>query len=381
MIKISGILRCKLFYNKLGNYIFDYMKVFINISVLCFILICISFTSCRKEEIELIEAPSDEVLVANSSIANLMQKISSNDGSNDNIIDKSNCFNIKFPLNVTANGEQINVKSKDEYKIIEYIFDDDDDDTDILDITYPITITLEDFTEVTINSFSELNSYSNNCNGENEIDDDIECLDFQYPIIASTFNKNNEIINTNTISTDFELNEFLKNLSNDLLVTINFPIKIMLTDNTLISINNLSELENSINNYKNDCDEDDDYDYNDDDCNDCNIEELTSTLTNCSGWTVDKLDRDNTNYDTNYEGYKFNFSSDGRVGVYWSGVSAYGTWVASGAKNNITITINIPGLPLCNNDWILHEISEYSKTRIDLRVSDSDRLRYNNICN
>ena len=338
-------------------------------------------TSCRKEEMELIEAPSEEALISTSSIADLMQKISSNDGSNDNIIDKSNCFNVKFPLDVTVNSKQINVNSKEDYKVIEYLFDDDDDDIDVLNITYPITIILEDFTEVTINNHTELISHSNKCHGENEIDDDIECIDFQYPITASTFNKTTEIINTDTITADVELNHFLKNLRNDLVVTMNFPINIMLIDNDVVEIYNLIELENIINDHRNDCDEDDDYDYNDDDCNDCNIEELTTKLTNCNGWTVDQLDRGNTNYDNAYEGYTFNFSSDGSLSVYWSIYSAYGTWIASGTKNNIKVTIDIPDLPLCNNEWILHEVSEYSNTRIDLRVSDSDRLRYNNICN
>lgn len=381
MKKISGILKSKLLYNKSEDFICECMKVSINISILYFLFICITFTSCRKEELVLIEAPVEEILTANSSIANLMLKMSINDGSDDNIIDKSNCFNVGFPVEVTANAKKINVKSKEDYKIVEYIFDDDDDDVDVLDITYPITIILEDFSEVTINSFTELNNHSSNCLGENEVDDDIECLDFQYPITASSFNKSNEVITISTISSDVGLNYFLKNLHEDLVVTINFPINVTLSDNSVISINNLLELESTINTYKNDCDEDDDYDHNDDDCDDCDVEELISKLTNCDGWIVDQLDRDSSTYDNVYDGYTFNFLPDGSVSVYWSSVNAYGTWVAYGTKNNITVTINIPDLPLCNNDWILSEMSEYSETRIDLRVSDTDRLRYNNICN
>jgi len=328
----------------------------------------------------LIEAPDNEVLAANSSIVNLMQNMSTNDGSNDNIIDKSNCFNVKFPLNVTANGEKIYVKSENEYKIIEYIFDDNDDDDDVLNITYPIIITLNDYTEVPIHNNFELNNHSNNCLGENEIDNDIECLDFKYPITASIFDKSNEILNTNTFYTDAELNHFLNNLNDDLFVTINFPITIILFDNTTIVLNNLTQLENIINNHKNDCDEDDDYDYNDDDCNECNIEDLTTKLTNCNGWLVDKLDRYNTNYDNAYEGYTFNFTPDGRVVAYWPGASAHGTWIASGSKTKIKVILDIPDLPLFSNEWLLNEMSEYTKTRIDFRLNDTDRLRYINTC-
>lgn len=330
---------------------------------------------------ELIETPADETLIANSSLVTLMKNVSSHDGSIDNIIDKSNCFSIKFPLNVNVNGENILVNSPEAYKIIEFIFDDKDEDVDVLEITYPITIVSEDFSEIIINNDIELNSYSINCNGENEFDDDIECLDFKYPITTSTFNKETEVIKTASITTDYQLNQFLKNINQNLITTVIFPIDVTLSDGTELILTNLSELENSIMNHKDDCDEDDDFDYNDDDCDSCNIEDLTHTLTNCNGWLVDQLDRDNTNYDNVYEGYRFNFTADGRVSVYWGNTSAYGTWVASGVKNNISVTINIPGLPLCNNVWRLHEMSEYTMKRVDFRVDDHDRLRYNNICN
>ncbi|AUP80824.1 hypothetical protein [Flavivirga eckloniae] len=337
--------------------------------------------SCRTEETELIEAPEDEILVANSKIANLMLKTSSNDGSFDNIIDKSNCFNINFPLAVTANNQQINVSSKSDYKIIEYIFDEDDDDTDALDITFPIKISLKDHSVVTVNNYTELSSYSNNCNGENEQDDDIECLDFKYPITASIFNTNNELIDVKTLNSDSSLYELVDNLNVSDFVTINFPITVTLLDGTELNVNNLTELETIIERYNNDCDEDDDYDYNDDDCDDCDREQLTDVLTNCADWTVDKLERDNNDLDNIYDGYTFNFFTDGTLSVYWPSRTVYGTWVANGTGNNITVTINVPDLPYCNNDWILHEISKYTETKVDLRVGGIDRLRYDNGCN
>ncbi len=60
-------------------------------------LVGLSVTSCRTEETEFIQAPDDETLAANSSIAVLMKRTASNDGSNDNIVDRANCFDIKFP--------------------------------------------------------------------------------------------------------------------------------------------------------------------------------------------------------------------------------------------------------------------------------------------
>ncbi|WP_142783558.1 hypothetical protein [Changchengzhania lutea] len=357
------------------------MKILLKRILFFYLATLLVFISCRTEESEIIETPPEDILTSNALVASLMQKTSINDGSNDNIIDYANCFNVKLPITVTVNGEEIPINSEEDFKIIEYIFDDSDDDVDVLTITFPIQIILNDFSEVIINNYTELASYSINCNGENEADDDIECLNFKYPITAFLYNANDEIIDSIQINSDSNLYNFIKDLDTFDLVSINFPITVALLDGTEFIINNLTELENTIKAYEDYCDEDDDYDYNDDDCNNCNTNELIDFLTNCPGWTVDKLERYGNDYDDAYDGYTFNFLNDGTISVSWSSTTVNGTWTAAGTGNNITVTINIPSLPYCNNDWVLHEISDYSKTKIDLRVGDDDRLRYYNNCN
>lgn len=338
-------------------------------------------SSCRTEDMESIQAPPEDTLEANSTLATLMQQTAMNDGSNDNIIDNSNCFNIQLPVTVIVNGIEITVTSEDDYNNIEAIFDEFDDDNDNLTINFPVVIILNDFTEITINNYAELFSYSSNCNGENEYDDDIECLDFQYPITASVFNSNSEVIETITITSDNALYSFIDDIDESDLISLNFPITVIISDDTLITINSLNELENTIELYDDYCDEDDDYDYNDDDCDNCTPTELEAILTNCPNWYVDKLERNGNDYDDLYNGYLFNFFTDNTITVEWSGEYAYGTWTTSGSGNNITITINIPDLPYCNNVWDLHEIQNSSgETKIDLRVGDDDRLRYENNC-
>ncbi|UKM64691.2 hypothetical protein GSB9_01248 [Flavobacteriaceae bacterium GSB9] len=347
---------------------------------ICFLSINVAMMSCREEEMVLIETPEEDQLLYNSAVANLMQRTSMNDGSIDNIIDNANCYNIKRPVTLSANNEEVLVKVEDDLKIIEHIFDDSDDDIDILSLNFPVKIILSDFSEITVNNTNELNSYSNNCNGENEIDDDIECLDFIYPITASSFNSKNEIINTVSLESDKALFNFINNLTSFDLVTLNFPLSLKLLDNTKITVNNLTELESTIKTYQSYCDEDDDFDYNDDDCNNCTPNKLTDILVNCSDWSVDQLERYGYDYDDYYDGYKFNFSSNGTVSADYYGDTNYGTWEANGSGNNITVTINIPSLPYCNNDWRLHEISEYSDSKVDFRVGGDDRLRYKNNC-
>ncbi len=344
------------------------------------LVILLFLTSCRTEKTELIQTSESDAFVVGAYIAELIQRTSSNDGSEDNIIDYANCFNIKLPISTTVNGLNIDINTKEDYKIVEYIFDEDEDDTDIISLHFPITIIQKDFSEVEIDNQIELSDYSKTCNGENESDDDIECLDFQYPITGSIFNSKNEVIDAITLDSDANLFQFINNLDNDDLVALNFPISVILFDNSNLEITSLTELANTIEAYDGGCDEDDDYDYNDDDCDDCNTEDLITKLTGCTNWYVDRLERNHTNYNNIYDGYYFNFSEDGTISVFWNDKSAYGTWIASGETNNIAVTIDIPDLPSCNNSWILSEIAQYNETKIDLRVGNGDRLRYKNNC-
>lgn len=350
--------------------------------ILLLFLTGIIFTSCRTEETELIEAPEDEVLVANSTIASLIQRTTLNDGSKDNIVDKANCFNIKFPYEINVNGQEIILNSETDFATVECVFDLSDDDTDTLDIIFPINIVLTDFSEITITNVTDFNSYNAGCSGENVADNDIECIDFQYPIEASTFNSNSELLETLNLENDYQLYEFIEGIEENDIITLDFPISVTLADNTEMSINNLNELQSIIENVINICDEDDDYDYNEDDCDDCSIIEIENLLTSCTDWNVNTLRRDsNTNYDNIYYNYAFNFFNDGTLSVFLSTSTVYGTWVVSGSGNNTEIVIDIPSLPLCNNNWILREVKNCSdETEIDLRAG-ADRLQYARNCN
>ena len=116
--------------------------------LLLFLPVFLSVLSCRTEEMELIEAPTEEALGANSVIAGLMQRVSINDGSGDNIIDQANCLDIQLPFTVIVNGIEVIVTTEDDLDTIEDIIDEFEDDTDTIVIVFPITVILSDYTEV-----------------------------------------------------------------------------------------------------------------------------------------------------------------------------------------------------------------------------------------
>lgn len=351
---------------------------FIFSSLLAFIFL---FISCRKEEFVYIETPPEDILSPDALVTDFIRRIATNDGSIDNILDSANCFNIKFPVTVAANSVNIELTNENDYALVESVFDEDYTDTNTLNITFPITIIKADFSEEIVNNMTELMAQASVCNGENILDYDIECIDFIYPFSASKFNIANELILTETFINDKELYSFIETIAETDITTINFPINVQFADDSINEIGSLTELQSVITNEQNTCDEDDDYDHDDDDCNDCTPELLEEFLVGCQNWFTDKVRKNNFDYNSIYDGYDFNFSADGTVNVVWGSASASGTWTTSGTANDMFVLINIPGLPYCNNNWKLQEITTNGLTKIDLIINTQDRLRYRNSCN
>ncbi len=340
------------------------------------------FTSCRTEEIEEINTPNNEVIGLNSKISTLIQQTTTNDGSYDNIIDGANCFDVQLPVTVIANGIEVVVNTEEDLDIIEDIFDESSSDTDTLEIQFPITIILEDYSTMVINSQEELNAAAIQCPGENEEDDDIECIDFQYPITAAIYDANNELIDTVTVNNDEELYDLIDEIDEELIIAFNFPITVILSDGTTVVINDLDELEDVIENAEDDCDEDDDNDPNDDDCEDCTVAALEELLIECNPWYVDKLEIDDEDLEDEYDGYLFHFLEEGvLVAEDNSGNETTGTWEATGTGNEIIVSLSITDLSDFNADWNLHEVEEENGGwSVDLRIGDN-RLEFRSNCN
>jgi len=342
------------------------------------LIVLMTFSSCQDEVVDITEPNDQEVLTANSTLANLIQNTSLKDGSFDNIIDNANCISINLPVTIIVNGIEITIDSEDDLAIIETIYDQFSSDVDDIEIVFPITIKLNDFTEVTINDLGELEGFVADCAGENEDDDDIECIDFQYPVSISVFNTAFEVINTVTINSDEELYDFIEDLEGGLLAGINFPVTMIKADGSTIVVNNNDELQAAIEAAKDTCDEDDDNDYDDDDENDIPVDDLNILCSNCT-WEVARLEIGNENREAEYVGYVFTFVPEGPVMVIDTNGTIYeGTWALTENENGIpALSLNIPDIPDFNNDlWLLSEIIENDDdTYVDFR-NGQDRLKF-----
>jgi hypothetical protein len=336
------------------------------------------FVSCRKDEIRLVEEPGEKPLIPNSVVASLMQRTALNDGSIDNIIDKASCLLVKLPVGLSVNGIPLTIDSIDDYDVIEAIFDEDNMDVDALSISFPITITLEDYTEVLINSMSELNAYVSFCNGENEDDDDIECIDFSYPISVSTFNVLIDKLDTVTFYNDKELYEFIEDLNENEIVNVIFPTTLTFLDGTIVVVESLDALEMSIKNAIDTCDEDDDFDFDDDDNTNVTDQEFIDILINCT-WEIAEIEIDDQDRKSQFNEFYFTFNSDGSATAKQNSTVYNGKWTLS-TENGLRISIQFNDFPILNRTWKLHEINqEDDGARLDLRNLE-DYMKLKNEC-
>lgn len=223
-----------------------------NILFLSVVMISLLFISCQEEIIETNqEEPQTETFTAISPLANLLQRTSTLDGSIDNIIDGASCLSVELPVTVFVNGLQIIIDSEDDFEVIEAIFDQLSNDQDTLDILFPITIILNDYTEVVIQNQLELEEYISECFDN----DDIECVDFVYPITYSVFDSAGNTFETVTINNDEEMYLFIENLEPTDIVSLNFPVTLIYFNGDTEEVNNNSELEEAIENAIDLCDE------------------------------------------------------------------------------------------------------------------------------
>ena len=348
------------------------MKKFFNYAFYASLLIIgLTFTSCQDEFEKLPEDEAQqEAIAANSTTAKLIENTSSNDGSFDNIVDESSCFNIKFPYAVKVNGFELTINSPADLDTIEEIFDALEEDEDILDIIFPVTISLADYAEITINGIEDLRALAQECT-EGGDDDDIECIDFVYPIEMYTFDLNNEETGNVSIEGDKDLRRFFAGLDENDLISIDFPVTLKLYDGTTMVVDSNAELANAIENAKELCDEDDDNDYNDDDFTQ---ERLENYLVECP-WLIHEVKRDNQLQTDQYIDYVMNFSVDGDAKlvtiVNRAGIVYNGTWSTRVSEHKVLLKLEFDELVDFTLEWYVYEIGE---GKIKLYAGDGDKI-------
>lgn len=332
------------------------MKKFVNLAnYTLFLLAFMAFTSCQSEFEEVNTSDTQgESFAANSSTALLIGNTARLDGSFDNIVDGSSCIALNFPYSVNVNGIDLVIDSREDLHLIEEIFDEFEEDDDILEIIFPITITTKDLDEFVIEGPDALEELVRDC-VEGGDDDDIECIDFVYPITFYTFDVSNTQTGQVTVESDEQLQRFLKERGGDDIISIQYPITMVKYDGTEIRVSSNEELAVALDTARDICDEDDDDDYNDDDFDE---ERLANLLTECP-WIVLTVERNAMDQTAQYEAYKMYFNVDGSVEIVdRGGNTLVGEWDLDDDDEYVELDLSFDTLVDFNLEWYVYELGD-----------------------
>ena len=314
-------------------------------SLLLLLMMLFVGVSCQEEANEETPPNQEEPITPNSTLATLMRNTASNDGTVDNIMDGSDCFTVNLPVTIVANGITITIESIDDFSIIEAIFNENPNDEDDIDFLFPITIILNDYTEINIESVEELDAFIESCVANEDV---IECVDFVYPIVFSIYNTNFQVIETVEINNDYELYIFLDNLENGnqgVLASLNFPVTLVYVNGNTVEVNSNQELEDAIEAA---------------DAN-CSIDDCEANYAELTGWLVE-CGLDGYTYDANGDAVDENhlvFNLDGTVVVNGTPtVTETGNWTVDEFNENALTIDGLVTFDLLNGEWILQNCDE-----------------------
>ncbi|MEQ3676096.1 MAG: hypothetical protein ABNH19_12995 [Dokdonia sp.] len=328
--------------------------------------------SCQDSIPETIEEEEVAQLNDNTNLSNLLSRTALNDGSMDNIIDRANNITVVLPITVIVNGIEISVTTKNDFQLIENAIEAFTDDDDIVNIVFPIDIVLTDYTQITVSNQTEFDEFVSESTDENEFDDDIECIDFIFPITFEALEVNAAIPTTITVTDDAELFELTDSLEDYASITINFPIALITFDGVEITANDLEELESTIENNIDVCDEDDDFDFNDDD------EGVLFDFLTDGNWIIDEYATDEEDFTEDYNGYVFNFDSNFDANANDGTTNVPGTWAIDNTDpENLLLTLDFgTAVPfdVLNDSWRITE-SEIGGLALEIGSEANGDLR------
>ena len=343
------------------------------ISILAFFILIILY-GCQQEVVEIINPPTDQVITPNSVVADLVERTTLKDGSKDNVLDHASCISLVLPVTVRIDGKEIVVSNEDDLKMIENLLKELEEEIEDVDLIFPVTVILADYTEVTIHNKDELETLRDQCYEAGE-DDDIECVDFKYPITCSIYDTENQLSDVLTINSDKDLHDLFNYFDDDKICSFEFPVTLVLSGGEEVVIQNNDELEAVLKSAGSECDEEDDHyeDHSGSDDHSGEENPIISSVIVEGLWIVSEYTEDDVSKTQNYNGFQLDFNADGNVIATNGTDEVQGTWsvITDSGSDYLVLDFSVM-VPFdeFNEDW---EIIAFSETKLELmNVSGGD---------
>ncbi|MFV9550169.1 hypothetical protein [Algibacter sp. PT7-4] len=323
----------------------------------------LALTSCQ-DEIDSENGNRENTNNATSPTANNLERSSMHDGSFDDFLDGISCSSILLPVTATINNTEITIISEADYNLVLNILGEFTNDDDTIELQFPLSVKLSNYTEVEVTNQTEYDALINACEtAENEAKNAINCLNIDFPITILTFDLNVEQTGSVVIESEQQLYAYMNNFDDNALFSVNYPITATLSGNTVVEITSDMDLQARITECLgtdetiNDAEED--------------AEELEAILVE-SKFKVESFISAGVNKANDYADYTINFANnltciaENTVNATIENIE--GTYqVASELEVFISLTFsNNATFELLNNTW---KVSSYSENTISLQSS------------
>ncbi len=308
-------------------------------------LLC--FSSCQEEFEEVGGEPTDQSIQAHSNTASLIEKTTAHDGSFDNMVDGAGCFAIKFPYKVSVNGVDLSINSRDDLKTIKELLTQLVDQQALIDLVFPIVITLGDYSEINVADKEQLLALVRDCIEKG--DDRIGCIDFVYPITLFTFDMDHQRTGEVIVTGDMEMRRFFSGLEGNVLTGIAFPIQLKKSDGSKLEIGSVEELVAALEQAQKECDK----------VNLITKEALDAFLIKCP-LKVREVFREQLDHSEQYYGSTLTFSQDGSVVLTnKGGEKVSGSWDSKETDQGVLLALQFDDLVDFTLEWMVYKLEDH----------------------
>ena len=326
------------------------------------VLSVLFFTSCQEEENTIVQDTTQNLNVA-SPTSKFLARAAQNNTSVDNVMDGTSVFRVKLPVSINLNDVDLTVATEADYTTVADLKNASNSDDDVVTYVYPITVSLRNFEEITVNNLTQLNAIIT----QNEDLSDISCVTIIYPIMINEYDSANQIADILTINSDSQLINYLINLNSGVFYSINYPISVINPNSQTVVINSNTELREVIESAISQCGS-----------NSGSTDDFIDVLTSGS-WRISYYHEGDDDETSVYNGFVFTFNTNNTITIIRNSSTFTGTWSFFEEDGVDILEIDFEDDPLddLDDDW---ELLEFSSTLIQLKEEgDNEYLSFTKI--
>ncbi|WP_026711434.1 hypothetical protein [Flavobacterium filum] len=333
--------------------------------VLPFVLTLFGFfllVSCQEEENTIVQDTTQN-LNTTSPTTKFLSRVAQNNTSVDNVVDGTSVFRVKLPVQITLNSVNLTLNTVADYQLVSDLKAASTSDDDVVNYTFPITVSLRNFEEITVNNLTQLNTIIT----QNEDLSDISCITILYPLTINEYDSENQIANVLTMNSDSQLINYLINLNISVFYSINYPISLINPSNQNVVINSNLELKDVIESAIGQCGS-----------NSGSTDDFIDVLTS-GNWRISYYHEGDDDETSTFNGFVFTFNINNTITITKDSSTYNGTWLFYEDDGLDILEIDFEDDPLddLDDDW---ELFEFSSTLIQLKEEgDNEYLSFTKI--